>query len=303
MRRGNAHDAALPTELGAAMSPVPNIQDIVPPRLALSDWSSEYCSLPIRGGWGYTQTDACVVDRYHPRVNATVPFNGVEVERQFVLARLYEELIVRRAIGEKFAGIRWELLGQRLVSDGLHNYDHLRVAVTAFAEANWLALKEEFEAGQTAAVKDFDFDAHAQKREQLIQRFEREYWFDVTSFYGGGEGPPRTMPNSGSLKLINERERLFLIRDAVYVRFDAARPLPSVQPLEDSGARGGLFYLEGAEDSPYVLIADGTEDATEPDIENVDGSSLDAINHQLKAGLAAHYEQEGNALARWRPTM
>ena len=243
-----------------------------------------------------------MVDRHHPKIDTSIPFNGVEIEHKFVLARLCEELIVHRDVGEKCAGINWKLLGQQLVSDGLRHYDHLRVEVTAFAEKDWLALKDEFEAARLAEFQDFDLETHLRKRERLAQRFEQEYWFDVTSFYARGERPPQAVLGSSKVKLVSESQRLFLVRDAVYVQFDVARGMPLLQLLDDVGARGGLLYFEQADDSPYLLVADGTEDATEPDIEGAD-ESLDAIDQRLRAGLAAQYEHEGNALAGWRPTV
>ncbi|MBS7325664.1 MAG: hypothetical protein KIG85_03470 [Thiopseudomonas sp.] len=31
---------------------------------------------------------------------------------------------------------------------------------------------------------DFDFEAFDQKNRQKLMRFTREFWFDITSFYG-----------------------------------------------------------------------------------------------------------------------
>ena len=68
----------------------------------LKDWepqdflSRKYKSqpaLPIRGGWGYSEADAVVIDRSHPAAANFRPFNGVEVEHIFARLRMYEELI------------------------------------------------------------------------------------------------------------------------------------------------------------------------------------------------------------------
>ena len=73
-------------------------------------------SLPISGGWGYTQEDAIVFVRAKfPR--PSIP-DFVELEYHIAQKIIYEELIVFRAPDDRFSGIDMKLKEQRIVSDG-----------------------------------------------------------------------------------------------------------------------------------------------------------------------------------------
>ena len=54
--------------------------------------------LPIRGGWGYDQEDACIIDKNDPIIDpdSPMPFYGVGYEKIFVERRIYMELITYR---------------------------------------------------------------------------------------------------------------------------------------------------------------------------------------------------------------
>lgn len=140
--------------------------------------------LPIRGGWGYSQEDAVVIDRDDPIVPRDQPFDGVGIEYVFVEKRLYEELIIFQPKGHKFSGIRWELADQRTVSEQGRKYDVLRFDVTALPDADWDALKAEWEGPDGFESPDFDHEAHQRKREAALVHYVAEYWFDITSFFG-----------------------------------------------------------------------------------------------------------------------
>lgn len=140
--------------------------------------------LPIRGGWGYTQADACVIDRDDPVVTPGVPFDGVGLEYVFVEKRIYLEMIVARPPGYKFSGIEWELLDQSLVTIEDRAFDQLTFQITAFRDADWEALKAEWEDPAGIADPAFDADAHDRKRESLKISLQRDFWFDITSFFG-----------------------------------------------------------------------------------------------------------------------
>ncbi len=140
--------------------------------------------LPIRGGWGYSREDAVVIDRDDPIVPRDEPFDGVGIEYVFVEKRLYEELIIFRPKGRQFSGIVWKLIDQRMVVDDGRRYDVLRFDVTALPDADWDALKAEWEGPDGFQSPDFDQDAHQRKHEAAKIHYVAEYWFDITSFFG-----------------------------------------------------------------------------------------------------------------------
>ena len=47
-----------------------------------------------------------------------------------------------------------------------------------------LALKGEWEGPNGYGSNGFDEEAHLKKRKDLTVRFQREYWFEITSFFG-----------------------------------------------------------------------------------------------------------------------
>jgi hypothetical protein len=151
-----------------------------------ADFKSLGAGLPISGGWGYTKEDACIVNKNDPHADPSLPFDGIAVERLFVEKRIYEEMIIFRPDGETFSGIHWELLEQNLVKEAGRSFDRLLFEITALLDNDWQALKAEFEGPNGHGSPDFDMLAHAKKRQEKTVRLTREYWFDITSFYGQG---------------------------------------------------------------------------------------------------------------------
>jgi hypothetical protein len=167
--------------------------------------------LPIRGGWGYSQDDACIIDKNDELVDPSMPFDGVSIEYIFVEKRIYEELIICRPNGQKFSGIRWELIDQTLIRGAEETarfspkgspsicmanaarqvpdqssavYDVLRFAITAFPEKDWNELKAEYEGPQGYGHPNFDAELHESRRRQKMIHLKREFWFEISSFFG-----------------------------------------------------------------------------------------------------------------------
>ncbi|MDR2365703.1 MAG: sel1 repeat family protein, partial [Zoogloeaceae bacterium] len=113
--------------------------------------------LPIRGGWGYSRKEACIINRDDPLVDPSIPFHGVGVEYDFVKQRIYEEMIISRPKCFRFRFIRWDIKRQCL-----HDKDD--------------------EDGKLFDELVFDITAR-DGRGQMV-RFTRDFWFDITSFYG-----------------------------------------------------------------------------------------------------------------------
>jgi hypothetical protein len=139
--------------------------------------------LPIMGGWGYDFDTACVIDKNDSAVNPNIPFDGIAIEYVFVEKRIYEEMIIFRQSHEKFSGIRWDLEKQELISRDEKRYDKLIFNVIGFSDAIWDELTSRFEAIQKSGEleKMVELDAY---RESKAYRFKREFYFEITSFYG-----------------------------------------------------------------------------------------------------------------------
>ena len=101
--------------------------------------------LPIKGGWGYSPEDACIIDKDDPSANLPEPFNGVKIEYVFVEKRLYEEMITFRQGDERFGGIRWSLDIQQIEDHGGKSIDHLIFNVTGYQESVWDEITNRFD--------------------------------------------------------------------------------------------------------------------------------------------------------------
>jgi hypothetical protein len=162
----------------------PSIRSEETPReIIAADFKSLRDELPISGGWGYNKEDAVVIDKNDPVVTKEIPFDGVGIEYVFVEKRIYEELIIFRPEGGTFSGIEWNLIEQRLLSDGDRKFDILSFDVTAIPDADWELLKSEWEQNDGFQSSQSGKDAHIVKRNSKTVHYTTEYWFDITSFY------------------------------------------------------------------------------------------------------------------------
>ena len=142
--------------------------------------------LPIRGGWGYTKEDACIIDKNDPIINpeSPLPFYGVGYEKKFVERRIYMELITYRKVDDRYSGIQWNMLEQNLLKLEGVPHDFLRYEITCFKDSDWMSLKEEWEGPDGINNPDFDKVKHFERRNHLKQCFGMEFWFEISSFYG-----------------------------------------------------------------------------------------------------------------------
>ena len=140
-------------------------------------------NLPITGGWGYDFESACVIDKNDATVSKAIPFNGVSIEYVFVEKRIYEEMIIFRQANEKYSGIRWELKNQELLFKDEKAYDKLIFNVIGFTDEVWDELTRRFEEIKNSGKVELmpELDAY---RESRAYRFTKEFYFDITSFYG-----------------------------------------------------------------------------------------------------------------------
>ncbi|RDI98936.1 hypothetical protein DVT68_10600 [Dyella solisilvae] len=160
------------------MQPIAKLVTRESPRQILAEDFNSIGELPIRGGWGYSMEDACVIDKNDPVVPAGVPFDVVGVEYAFVEKRIYEEMIIFREEGQKFSGIKWSLLRQRLIYGA---YDVLEFEITAFPESEWDALQKEWEGPNGIRDPSFNIEAHLSRREASKVRITSEFWFEIAS--------------------------------------------------------------------------------------------------------------------------
>ena len=139
--------------------------------------------LPIKGGWGYDFDSACIIDKNDSAVIKGMPFDGVGIEYIFVEKRIYEEMIIFRKADEKYSGIKWNLDNQELLFNNDKPYDRLLFNIVGFTDAVWDELTSRFEEIQKSGKLELIDELNAY-RESKALRFTREFYFDISSFYG-----------------------------------------------------------------------------------------------------------------------
>jgi hypothetical protein len=154
---------------------LPKIKSVETPRKILAThFKFLNGELPIHGGWGYTQTDTCIINRNDNSIDPDLPFDWGEVEKFFVKNRTFEEMIISPPVGEKFTAIRWNLQKQNIAMTRGRVLDHLIFEITALREQDW-------EDPEKNGGPYFDLLVFEKKRQEKMVRLIREFWFDITS--------------------------------------------------------------------------------------------------------------------------
>ena len=96
------------------------------------------------------------------------------MEYAFVDKRNHAELVLSNPAGEMLIEIEKKLLSQKLMLLEGRYYDVLSFEITTLPEQRWNML----EAAKLPA------DEYTRLREEHTLRLVRDFWFDITSFYG-----------------------------------------------------------------------------------------------------------------------
>ena len=150
-------------------------------RLNISNSPYGY-EMPITGGWGYDKDSAVIIDKFDPIVNQNLPFNGIQLEYIFARFRAYLELVLSRDKSDRFMIEDTTLEEQTLIHDETKVYDKMIFNVSALPLKDFMDLKNEWESN--CDLKTFDEEAHFKKRIEKTITVQREYWFEISSFYG-----------------------------------------------------------------------------------------------------------------------
>jgi len=124
--------------------------------------------LPIRGGWGYDMETTCIIENSD---DPDFPLDGVDVEYAFAEHRLYEELMFMRPLDDDgYQDVNFTRTRQMLLQEGDRYFDVLTFQVSARVP-EW--------------TNPFSPSSGSVKRRRAPRHTgEREFWFDITSFYG-----------------------------------------------------------------------------------------------------------------------
>ena len=302
-----------------------------PRQVIAADFEPRGSELPIKGGWGYSKDEACIIDKFDPAVDPNVPFNGIGIEYIFVEKRIYEEMIICRPSGDEFAGIKWELIRQELITDKDKKYDKLLFEISAFPEKDWEELKAEYEGPNGYGNPNFDLEAHEKKRQQRMIKITREFWFDITSFFGQGlivkdseSGDLNEVGNDtedeqigGSLygsqdsmlnmEIVDYKSKLFSILGLLQIK------LPNqfnwhCEDYDTENSKAATFRTwldaesKGVENAA-IFVGDGTDDPTEPNISVVSETDIPNIDNFLEEDITRSLNSNGVQMMKWLPSV
>ena len=161
----------------------PRIDSSRPPRETLAAHFEGAGTLPIRGGWGYTREEACIIDKNDPLIDPAQPFDALAIERAFVEARIHLEMAILPPEGERFEEIGWTLLEQRLVTHDWRRFDMLRYQISAVRERDQKMLMDELEKALEGSSPGFDAESYEKILQEKTVRFVREFWFDIEDIF------------------------------------------------------------------------------------------------------------------------
>jgi hypothetical protein len=145
-------------------------------------YGKDFGDVPIYGGWGHSQADAVIIDKYDPIVDISLSFNGIGLEYALLQHRNWIELIAMLPKDEQYDEIEFGVLEQKTVADGNALYDYIKYEITCFRHLDYLELKREWVDNKDSP--DFDLQKHLEKRLALKKYLVKEIWFEISSFYG-----------------------------------------------------------------------------------------------------------------------
>ena len=151
------------------------------PRQVIRELYPEIDILPISGGWGMEQEDACIIDKNDPAALPGFAFDSLSIIETYVEKFIYIRLINARDDGDSYCDISWKLGQRKTIVENDRIYEVMQYDISAIPEAKWECLKKDWEDGQF--VSDFDIKSHIQQRNDARHEIPMYFWFDVTSCF------------------------------------------------------------------------------------------------------------------------
>ncbi len=151
-------------------------------REVLASYTFPNEEMPIKGGWGYFKEDAIIIDKNDPMVPKGSPFDGVGLEYILVEKRNVLEFDYLQDEKNTYRSIHWKTIHQELVQDEDRFFDKLTVEITALFFEAWKSRRKEWK--ENGHMPDFDKERFMARNVELSQYCIREFWFDISSFFG-----------------------------------------------------------------------------------------------------------------------
>jgi hypothetical protein len=131
--------------------------------------------LDISGSWGYTQEEATVIH------SDTIPIK--QLEHMFASMRAYTEMNLTQKKESRYGSINTNEISREEFSENKIFYHHIIYEITAIKEDLYNDFIKEYK--ENYGKKDFDLNAHFQKREEATLRRRVIHWFktDINNLF------------------------------------------------------------------------------------------------------------------------
>ena len=141
---------------------------------------------PISGGWGYSQSEACIIEMKGKMSDRTLLLSerdGYSVENLFIERRIYEEIITHpEPETPDLYGLRWKVGNQSLHRAGDQLFDKISVTVSGYLRNDFEELRKDWEAHRGYADDETGRINHQKMAMSRRIFYNATYWFNVTSF-------------------------------------------------------------------------------------------------------------------------
>jgi hypothetical protein len=107
-------------------------------------------------------------------------------------------------------------------------------------------------------------------------------------------------------KLVDPDRGLFNVLDLAYLRLTGPWWWES-EDIDEEGCIGSIFRTWGdgeatGLDKAYIIVADVTDDLSEPDISEISIQDVERVDHELHTDIARGLEESGSKLIKWIPS-
>ncbi|MBE0492644.1 MAG: hypothetical protein IBX44_10420 [Sulfurospirillum sp.] len=124
--------------------------------------------LDISGGWGYSHKDAVVIN--------SLDMPADQFLNLFANLRANVAMHLTQEEHERYAGISVHFLDGEKFSIENKTFDHVRFETSAMLESDYKQVIQEYK-DNYGKNKDFDMQAHFEKRKNLTIKLVTDFWF------------------------------------------------------------------------------------------------------------------------------
>jgi len=132
-------------------------------------------SLPVSGGWGYTQEGATVLESNRQKIPLS------QYEHRLISMRSYLEMNMTQEEHTRYGSINVTEISRETYQTDRMIYDKVIYEVRAMPEAMYASFVDEYKTHY--GNESFDLDDHFKRRREATLLRNVTYWFEVSQLY------------------------------------------------------------------------------------------------------------------------